>query len=412
MTPTPTPDDSVARTLTVALALLLVVSSAGCADLTGITNSDTELPDRAAATERSESLETLTATVTTIRRVDGETTRSVTENAHRVDPIGFRSRTVSVDAPNETVTGMGTLSVSNASGTALYRPEQNSLTYLLGPGNRPTDGGRGSTYVDLIVAARTNETIPRPTPGVPSLPRVPDSSDGGEDNTTSYRDTLVTVTYNGTATVDGRETYRLEVDPVSPSAALKDQTVWLDTEYLYPLEHRVEFVADGDRYEYHTTYRNVTFNPTLSPDTFELDRAALPANVTVTAFYAYESRDGLAANVSMPVPDPTLPDGYELDRTNHRTADPEIVTLSYKVRDDERPIRIWVIEENGSATPASNETVRVGAYNATLSEYGDVTRLEWYADGYTYSVSGPVDAETLTRIARSVAASVETTADD
>jgi outer membrane lipoprotein-sorting protein len=400
------------RTLTVALALLLVVSSAGCADLTGVTDTDGELPDRATAMERTENLETLTATVTTVRRFDGTTTRSVAENAQRIDPVGFRSRIVSVSGPNETRTPVGALTVSNASGTALYRPGQNTLTYLIGPGNRDgSNDAQTSPYVDMIVAARTNETIPRHTPGVPALPRVPNPSNGDNDAATS-RDHRVTVAYNGTEIVDGRETYRLEVDPVSPNASLKDQTVWLDTEYLYPLEQRIEFVVDGDRYEYHTIHRNVTFNPKLPSGTFELNRTELPDDVEVTVFHAYETRDGLAGNVSMPVPDPELPAGYTLDRANHRNADPEVVTLSYKARDDERPIRIWVVEENGTSSVASNETVRVGAYNATLNEYGDVTSLEWYADGYGYSVSGPVDAETLTRIARSVAESVETTSDE
>ena len=410
MTRTPTPS-SLSRTLTIALVLLLVVSSAGCADLTGVTDADDELPDRATAMERTESLETLSATVTTVRRVDGETTSSVAENTQRVDPIGFRSRIVSVDGPNETRTSVGALTVSNASGTALYRPGQNTLTYLVGPSNRDgSNGAQTSPYVDIIVAARTNDTISRPTPGVPALPRVPNSSNDDNASATS-RNHRVTVAYNGTETVDGRETYRLEVDPVSPNASLKDQTVWLDTEYLYPLEQRVEFIVDGDRYEYHTIHRNVTFNLKLSPDTFELNRTELPDDIEVTAFHAYETRSGLAANVSMPVPDPKLPDGYTLDGATYRSSDPDVVALSYKARDDERPIRIWVVEENGTSITASNETVRVGEYDATVSEYGDVTRLGWYADGYSYSVSGPVDAETLTRIARSVAESVDASRD-
>jgi outer membrane lipoprotein-sorting protein len=398
------------RTLTVALALLLVVSTAGCADLAGVTDADSELPDRATAMERTERLETLTANVTTVRRVDGETTSSVAETTRRVGTPAFRSEIVSVDA-NESVSSVGTVSVSNGSGTVLYRPGENSLTYLLGPANRNRIDSDDTPFVDMVVAARTDETIPQPTPGVPSLPRVPNASEGENASTTS-RDHRVTVAYNGTETVDGRETYRLEVDPVSETASLKDQTVWLDTEYLYPLAQRVEFVADGDRYEYHTTYRNVTFNPSLSADTFELDRSTLPDDVDVTVFRAYETRDGLAGNVSMPVPDPDLPDGYALARTNHRNADPEVVSLSYKARDDERPIRITVVESNTTDQPATNETVRVGAYNATVNEYGTVTSLEWYADGYAYSVGGPVDTETLTRIARSVAESVETTSDD
>jgi outer membrane lipoprotein-sorting protein len=407
MTATQTVDGPVARTLAVAFALLLVVSTAGCADLTGVTDADRELPDRAEAVERTESLETLTATVTTVRRVDGTTTRSVAENAHRTDPNGFRSRIVSVDAPGERGSSVGTVTVSNTSGTAFYRPDENTLTYLLGPGNRNADDGGASPYVDMIVAARTNESIPRPTAGVPSLPRVPNASDDAGNDSATYRDYRVTVAYNGTETVDGRETYRLEVDPVSPNAALKDQTVWLDTEYLYPLEQRVEFVLDGDRYEYRTIHRNVTFNPALPPDTFELDTAELPDDVEVTVFRAYESRQGLAANVSLPVPDPELPDGYVLDRATYRDDDPAAVTLSYKARDDERPIRIWVIEENGSATTAPNGTVRIGDDNATVSAYDGVTQLSWYADGYGYTVSGPVDEETLTRVARSVAESVD-----
>jgi outer membrane lipoprotein-sorting protein len=400
------------RTLTVALALLLVVSSAGCADLAGVTDADSELPDRATAMERTEKLETLTANVTTVRRVDGETTRSVAETAHRLDEPGYRSRIVSADPPRERGASVGTLTVSNASGTVFYRPDDDSLTYLLGPGNRNTEGGDNTPYLDMVVAARNDETIPQPTPGVPSLPRVPNSTAETENGSTTYRDHRVTVAYNGTETVDGRETYRLEVDPVSPNASLKDQTVWLDTEYLYPLAQRVEFVTAGDRYEFNTTYRNVTFNPSLSADTFELDRSTLPDDVDVTVFRAYETRDGLAGNVSMPVPDPDLPDGYALDRANHRDADPEIATLSYKVRDDERPIRIWVVESNATGQPAANGTVEVGEYEATVSEYGEVTHLEWHVDGYIFTVGGPLDTETLTRIARSVAESVETTNDE
>ena len=408
MTASSSPDPLAARAVSVVFVLLLVVSSAGCTGLVGVTDTDPELPDRAEARERTESLETLTATVTTVRRVDGTTTRTVAENTQRFDPIGFRSRVVSVEPANETRTTVGDLTVTNASGTALYSPERGTLSYLTGPGNRNTNDSQESPYVDMIVAARTDEAIPRPTPGVPSLPRAPRSSASDDENASATsREHRVTVAYNGTETVDGRETYRLEVDPVSPTASLKDQTVWLDTEYLYPIEQRVEFVAFGDRYEYRTIHRNVTFNPSLPPDTFELDPAELPGDVTVTTFRSYESRTALAENVSMPVPDPDLPDGYELTRTTHRSDDPELVSLTYNVRDDEQPIRLSVIRLGADVDPRPrNGTVRVGEQNATLSEFDGEPELRWRADGYAYSVSGPVDEATLTRIARSVAESV------
>jgi hypothetical protein len=297
----------------------------------------------------------------------------------------------------------GHLTVSNETTTVLYRPDERSVSYIV-----RADTEREDVYLDILAAARGNETIPRPTPGVPSLPRVPRSDDASGNGSTSYRDQLVRVRYNGTETVADRRTYRLEVDPVSPNASLKDQTLWLDTAVLYPLKHHVEFVAHGDRYEYVTTYRNVTVNPDLPPGTFSFDRGRLPPDVEETWNWGYDSLSAVATNVSMPVPNASVPEGYELERANHHSGDTELLMLTYERHGDERPIRIAVSDEtrthgNGSAA-AGDETVEIGGHTAQLGRHDGINHVGWSTAEYAYTVQGPVDNGTLVRIARSVAA--------
>ncbi len=48
----------------------------------------------------------------------------------------------------------------------------------------------------------------------------------------------MTVLYNGTESIDGREAYRLELAPASEDMSLRSQTLWLDTESLFPINDR------------------------------------------------------------------------------------------------------------------------------------------------------------------------------
>jgi outer membrane lipoprotein-sorting protein len=390
------------RAIAVCLVVLLAASLSGCAGLTRVASPQSQppLPGAEEATERWESLETLSATVRTVQHTEEGTVTTVSSVTHRLDPLGYRSRVRSVESntTGRVYATEGHLTVSNETTTALYRPDEESVSYIV-----RADTTREDVYLDILAAARENETIPQPTPGVPSLPRVPRDDAAESNGSTSYRDQLVRVRYEGTETVDDRRTYRLAIEPVSPNASLKDQTLWLDAEYLYPLKRHVEFVAHGDRYEYLTTYRNVTFNPELPPGTFRLDRDRLPADVEETWFRSYATRDALAANVTMPVPDPFVPDGFELDRASHRSGDPAVVSLEYERRGDERPIRVSV-NDDAEFVSTTGTVVEVGGHTARLNHHDGVTRIDWRADGYAYAVQGPVDNGTLVRIARSIAA--------
>ncbi len=241
------------------------------------------------------------------------------------------------------------------------------------------------------------------TPGVSSLPRVPvdGGGDSGENGSTSYREGNVTVACAGTETVDGRQTYRLEVTPTSTAMSLRSQTLWLDAEYLYPIKQHTEFTAHGDRYEYTVTYRNVTFNPTLEPDIFRLGPDEVPESARRVQSESYESAAAMAEAITFPVPEPTVPEGFEFESASYRSTDPEFAALRYERPNAEADITVSVfgtVSNDTSGTP-----VQIGPHEARRVRSNGTTAIEWVADGYTYRVSGRVDADTLVRVARSVA---------
>jgi hypothetical protein len=159
---------------TVCLALLLVVSLSGCAGLTGFAESQPALPGPDEATDRAASLDTMSATVRTVQHTDEGTVTTVSAVKRRLDPPGYRSRVRSVtsNTSGRVYATEGHLTISNRTTTVLYRPDEERVSYIVDP-----DREWESPYVDMLAAARENETIRRPTPGVPSLVRQRD--DGG-----------------------------------------------------------------------------------------------------------------------------------------------------------------------------------------------------------------------------------------
>jgi outer membrane lipoprotein-sorting protein len=389
------PSDHLLRVALVVVVLLAPLS--GCVGLLDDTGGDSPLPDSETAAEKRDSLETFSATVTTVRRVDGETHTAVRSVAHRFDPLGYRAEVVSVetsgpDAP--TYTTEGRTVVANESVLARYDPDDGTVSYRGSPVRIPRE-----SYRDVLEAARGSESLNRSAVTVPALPRVPADSAEANASTASYYDYEVTAAYNGTATVDGREAYRLDVTPTVENATLDDLTVWLDTETLFPLRQHVVFTAEGEQYTFEQTYENVTVNPTLDPATFRLTPSTLPPDTEFGRLDYYEDPEALAANSSVPLPGASLPDGYEFDRAFYVVQPPELAIVQY-TGPDGRTLRVTALD--AGTTPAPGESVRVGEGTGQLRRHGDVRVVEWRTDRGTYSVSGPVDRTTLLRVARTV----------
>ena len=393
-----TPDGATGRLLRACLVVaLLTTPLAGCVTLTEELESDPPLPDRETAAEKRDALETISATMTTVQETNETTRRTVRAVHQRFDPVGYRERVVSVetDDPN-TVTYIpeGRIYAVNESVTARYDPTSDSLTYTGAPLRFPQ-----ASYLDLVAAARANESLGRTD--VPALPRAPTPAPTGE-GAASFYGSSVDVTYNGTATVDGRETYRLDVVPRESDTQLRSLVVWLDTETLFPLKQRFESVYRGERETSTRTYDNVTINPTLGEETFRLDPAALPGNPDASGLRYHERHETLADEVAVELPEQTLGAGYGYDRGFHVTGDVAVVVAHYTA-EDAPSVRLTVV--TADARVSDGEQVSLGAVSGTVRTRQDATLVTWQTENATYTLSGRVDRETLLQLARTAAES-------
>jgi outer membrane lipoprotein-sorting protein len=395
---TVTPDGATGRLLRVCLVVaLLTTPLAGCATLTDELESDPPLPDRETAAEKRDALETLSATMTTVEETNETTRRTVREVRQRFDPVGYRERVVAVetDDPNTvTYVSEGQIYAVNESVTARYDPTSDSLTYTGAPLRFPQ-----TSYLDLLAAARANESLDRTD--VPALPRAPAPAPTG-DRAASFYGAAVDVRYDGTGTVDGREAYRLAVVPRGADTQLRSLTVWLDTETLFPLKQRFESVFRGERETFTRTYENVTVNPTLDAATFRLDPATLPGNPDASGLRYHESHDTLVGEVSVRLPERTLPEGYDYDRGFHATGEVAVVVAHYTA-EDAPPVRLTVV--TGQAPVEDGERVSLGSTTGVVRTRQDSTLVTWQTENATYTLSGDLDRETLFRLARTAAES-------
>lgn len=392
------PDGATGRLLRACLVVVLLTTPlAGCATLTEEFESDPPLPDRETAAEKRASLETLSATVKTVEETNGTTRRTVRAVHQRFDPVGYRERIVSVETDDpSTVTYIpeGRIYAVNESVTARYDPTSDSLTYTGAPLRFPQ-----TSYLDLIAAARVNETLDRTD--VPALPRAPAPAPTG-DAAASFYGATVDVSYNGTGTVDGREAYRLDVVPREADTQLRSLVVWLDTETLFPLEQRFESVYRGERETYTRTHENVSINPTLDAATFRLDPAKLPGNPDASGLRYHERHDTLVDEVPVRLPERTLPDAYRYDRGFHLTGEVAVVVAHYTA-EDAPSVRLTVV--TGQARVPDGERVSLGPTTGVVRTSQDATLVTWQTENATYTLSGNLDRETVLRLARAAAES-------
>ncbi|WP_199725564.1 hypothetical protein [Haloarcula sp. Atlit-7R] len=395
------------RGLVHVLVIVALITVSGCSAIRISSSGDEGLPSEDEAADRYATLDTVNATVTTVRTRNEKTTTIVTQKRERVHSFAYFERVISVTRAEETRpprVGEDGFIIANGSTLVSYDPESNELHRM---SLQTNDSATETTHPELLAAAKNNRPVSQstPTPGISPLPVVPQKDESGENSSSAYRGGNVTVVYNGTETVDGRKTYRLELTPVSERISLQSQTLWLDSEYLFPIKRHTEFVANGDAYEYTVTYQNITFNPTFEPGTFQLESQEVPDGAQQIQFNTYESRAALANAASLPVPNPDIPAGFELAVASHRSTDPEVAMLRYESTSNDTHYRIGIL--NGTQNTTTGTPVEVGEYEARRTQTNRTVRISWSVNGTTYYLSrfpaDTADDSTLLRIARSVA---------
>lgn len=374
------------------------------------------------ASERLESLDGYAATVETTVVRGNETNRTVRRISARPGTGEFRS---------EPVDGNGSVFVSNGSVTWLYDPEAGEVTRFEGNGagmGTATSGERVERLFTRLNISR--EAVDEPetapvSPGFVPFPVVP-SGAGVERVPPEVNRSGFGVQYNGTASVDGRETYVLTLGTPNSSgggeAGLGNYTqrLYVDTEWFIPLRTEVAFSFDGQRVETTSVYRNVTFEPELAESLFEFDP---PAGVTVTArtgpeVRSYESLAALRANSSLPVPDPEVPSSFSLETAQavngsfqSMNGSFQSVTLQYGNATSSLTVSKSTSvtatgatnDTAGNVTGSDGERVPIDGEEGVYRRFTTTRIVSWSCGDVQYTVSGDgVSRELVVEVAESV----------
>ncbi|AQL41720.1 hypothetical protein BV210_02860 [Halorientalis sp. IM1011] len=291
-------------TTTVALVVGVLAVAAGVGAV-GLLTTDGEAspPVGHNASDRYADLDGMTATVeTTVERGD-ERNRTVRAMAMRPGTGQVRLGPAGNTTANDTVV------VANGSTKWSYDPETRlvSRTDASALGERlRTRGERIEALFDRATESGGTETAAdERTPGVSPLPAVPHAPDTPDAPATNRSDGQFAVTYDGTATVSGREVHVLHVRPREGAKTNVSQTLWVDAEWFAPLKYRTEWIDDGEPVTTTVEYRNVTFEPGLEDDTFAYEppenAALVTPNLGENAAERVLSLDGVRATVTMNV---------------------------------------------------------------------------------------------------------------
>lgn len=396
--------------LAVVVVLAVTVTAVGLVVFWPSDNQGTQQPIGYNASERLSDLDGYTATVETVMHIDNETNRTVQR-------VWMRPGTGEMRV--ETIEGTGsTLTVSNGSVTWLYDREANEVTTLNTSGygtESDTQGERIERIFKRLNVSRdavegsTSATI---TPSGAPLPSVPGG--GGHAGTSTSSPAVQAadefgVHYEGTDTVDGRAVYVISIQPESEGNATVfeeyQQTMYVDTEWFLPLKTHIEWTSEDRSVEFTTTYRNVTFEPGIDDDRFEFEP---PENATVVdsglpSVRTYDSVGALRDAVSLPVPDPDIPSGFEFDVARHIPGEFRSVSLQYTAETAQLSVSVNNVTDAG-INETDGQRLTVDGREVIYREFGTSRIVSWTCGEYSYSVTAT--AVTKDRLL-DVAASIE-----
>ncbi len=358
------------------------------------------------ASDRLASLEGYTATVETVTEYANGTNRSVERIWRRPGTGQYHAKKLEGDGP--------TRIVSNSSVTWIYDREENNVTKLEldDPTTQvETQGERiERIFTRLNISRDATEETERATvtpSGDAPLPAVPSGEASSTDQAPNVQAAdRFGVRYEGTDTVADREVYVLSIQPESSENASLlegyEQTMYVDTEWFLTLKTHTEYERDGETYEITSTYRNVTFEPGIDDERFQFDP---PENATVTTpdlpeSETYDSLSALRSAVSLPVPDPDLPDGFEFDTAVVTTGRVTGASIQYT---SARAQLVVGVDNRTDFNGTDGEQLTIDGRDAIYQSLGPSHIVAWECGGYRYSVTANgVSKEALVSVAASI----------
>lgn len=312
-----------------------------------------------------------------------------------VDPDGRNSRSKALAPPSDA----GNVYVTNGSSLVRYNATRNEYVRISTTGNNPFE--LGSQRIARAVAAAHEEgtTTSAPAIGGAPLPSVPEQRTDSDEPARQF-----TVSYEGTRTYRGRQAYVITYEAAGErSGGLLNQTVLLDSEYFITLKATAftRFEGNVTTYRFHLT--NLTFDPGFEQGHFRFDPPADATQNESRSFdqTGYDSRADLQAAVDMRVPDPAVPDRFDLVRADHIVGG-EFTAVQLRYRSSSSTLFVTKTTEDGYANLTSVETVSIGGRTGKYSASSTRALVAWQCGDTTYTVVGSLRKSVLVDIARSV----------
>jgi outer membrane lipoprotein-sorting protein len=361
----------------VAVAALLITS--GCSSL-NVLAEDTPSPPDADVAQRYESLDTLEA----IRVTTVDTANDTNETRERVradfsDDRPRRSHQVLAPESRES-----DITAVNESGVVVYDADENTVTRI--PRTVGQYDGNRSTYLASVVDAARNDDITEFSDGVSPLPVVPATESGPsipEDAIEGFE-----VEYLGTQTVAGRTAHGFELTAVSEAALTANRTLWLDSEYFYPLKTRQRLSYGNRTIEMTSRLETVTFGADLPTDAFDFD---VPEDATVETWglppETFDSPAELRERVNFSIPHPRVPENYAFDKAQYIGGNAAQASLHYVDTDGDRlTVTKMAGTANGSGGFTPGERVTVADHEGRYVTTSRVSIASWSCEDVRYSV--------------------------
>jgi len=376
-----------ARRLLVAGAVVLAVALAGCSVLSA---NDPALPDGSEAAESYRSLDGYSATAT-IERTNG------LEERLRIwiDPDDGNARTEMLAPPAQS----GNLNLANGSHVVRYNATKNEYVVISTSGFDRFE--RGAQRIEEAVDDVREDgetTTDAPAVGGAPLPVVPDGEHTPTENA------QFTVQYDGVERVAGRAAHVLNYTAAgNRSHGVLRQRVWLDTDYFVTLKSTQVSRFGANRTTYSFELSNVSFDTEFSASRFAFDP---PAGATVNEsesydLTSYDSLSGLSEQAAIPVPDPDVPDRYQLV-TADRIVGLTFNAIQLRYRAGTSALYVTKTTEQSYTNTSEGEPVSIGTQTGRYRSTGVESLVIWECGDYIYTVTGDVQRTTLLDVARSV----------
>lgn len=239
--------------------------------------------------------------------------------------------------------------------------------------------------------------------------------------------------YDGTDTVDENETHVVEATPKSndevgrsiellvgetvysipleaaDSADVDEaeavRTIWIDDEHRYPIKERTAVETDERTLHSLTvTYDEYAINEGLEDDTFTYDPPsdAEVKEIGVEPKGIFDTRNAAAAELPFDLPDPAIPDGFELDRITVVEKGFGTTATSWYVEPTTPERELFVaVRETSRFDPDALTPIDIDGHEAYLRA-GDLETVFWECEELSYEISSPHSDEPIEEIAASI----------